>query len=71
MPTLLLVDRARARASVLGVYPVRAIASRTACSVSELTNRVPFSTCDTVEDETPAAFATSVIVAINAFSNIQ
>ncbi len=64
MPTLLLVDFASARASVLGVYPIRLMASRTTCLVSGLTKRVPFNTCETVDVETPATRATSAIVAM-------
>src|SRR5690349_21810637 len=39
------------------------MASPTARAVSAETLRVPFSTCDTVDTETPARFATSSIVA--------
>src|ERR1700730_17038550 len=40
------------------------MASRTTCSVSGLTKRVPFNTCETVDVETPATRATSAIVAM-------
>ncbi|GEK48572.1 hypothetical protein HPA02_28550 [Bisbaumannia pacifica] len=40
------------------------MAAITRARVSGLTKRVPFTTWDTVETETPAAFATSVIVTI-------
>src|SRR5437016_4928403 len=40
------------------------MASRTTRSVSGLTKRVPFNTCETVDVETPATRATSAIVAM-------
>src|SRR5271170_5642629 len=52
-----------ARATTLGLYPTESITAWTALAVAGATRRVPLTTWDTVETETPARRATSVIVA--------
>jgi hypothetical protein len=56
------------RASALGLYPTASIAALTSAVVSSLTLLVPFTTCETVAIETPAARATSAIVGIGGSS---
>src|SRR5450756_25894 len=65
---VLVCRRRRLRASMLGVYCRSSIAWRTRATVSGCTGRLPFSTCDTVVDETPARSAMSRILAILAYS---
>src|SRR5579859_3339963 len=60
---VLVEERTSARASVFGAKPTAAIASSTARTVSGETFRVLLRTCETVVTDTPARFATSIIVA--------
>src|SRR5579875_755976 len=62
MPTVRVVEVASERASAFLEYPVASMASRTRSVSSGLTGRVRFSTCDTVEMETPALAATPAMV---------
>src|ERR1700681_826155 len=62
-PMVLVDERTSARASVFGAKPTAAIASSTARAVSGDTFRVLLRTCDTVVTDTPARFATSIMVA--------
>jgi hypothetical protein len=64
MPTDLVRDVFSARATALGLKPVRAMTSRTARAVAGATRRVPLRTCDTVETETCACRAMSTIVIV-------
>src|SRR5690348_13366217 len=62
-PMVLVEDLTKARSSVFGAKPTAAIASSTARTVSGETFRVLLRTCETVVTDTPARFATSIIVA--------
>src|SRR5258708_17014555 len=62
-PMVLVDERTSARARVFGAKPTSAMASSTARTVSGETLRVLLRTCETVVTDTPARFATSIIVA--------
>src|ERR1700716_2364339 len=66
-PIVLLDERTSARASVFGAKPMAAIASSTARAVSGAPLRVLLRTCDTVVTDSPARFATSIMVATVEF----
>src|ERR1700712_1641796 len=64
-PMVAVLAPASALAMVLTTKPVRAMASSTRRSVSGLIALVWFTTCETVETDTPASRATSAIVVID------
>src|SRR5450432_2018227 len=66
MPTERVEAVLRARATMLGLKPTESITFCTARAVAGATRRVPLTTCETVETETPASRATSAMVAANA-----